>query len=234
MKGRRLPVWALLLGIVASSCGDGLSPAGRSEAGLENETTVMMDLPAPEFDGPVSLESALSRRQSVREYTDAELTSAEISQLLWAAQGVTRDWGGRTNPSAGGRYPLELYAVTSSGLFHYLPYGHRVELLSTDDLRDGLSAAALGQEAVRRAPAVFVICGVFARTAGKYGDRGVRYVYLEAGHVGQSLLLQAIALGLGGVPIGAFDDAGVRRVLNFPADHEPLYLIPIGPPASES
>ena len=121
MKGRRLPVWALLLGIVASSCGDGLSPAGRSEAGLENETTVMMDLPAPEFDGPVSLESALSRRQSVREYTDAELTSAEISQLLWAAQGVTRDWGGRTSPSAGGLYPLELYAVTPSGLLHYLP-----------------------------------------------------------------------------------------------------------------
>jgi SagB-type dehydrogenase family enzyme len=77
-----------------------------------------------------------------------------------------------------------------------------------------------------------VICGVFARTAGKYGDRAVRYVHLEAGHVGQSLLLQAVALGLGGVPIGAFDDAGVRRVLNLPTDHEPLYLIPIGRPAS--
>lgn len=232
MRGRGLLVWTVLLWFVASSCGEGVPRADRSASRPETEKLVMMDLPAPEFDGPMSVEWALSRRQSVREYIDRVLTSAEISQLFWAAQGVTRKWGGRTNPSAGALFPLELYAVTPTGLLHYLPEGHRAELLSTDDLRARLSGVALGQDAIRRAPAVFVICGVFARTAGKYGDRAVRYVHLEAGHVGQSLLLQAVALGLGGVPIGAFDDAGVRRVLNLPTDHEPLYLIPIGRPAS--
>ena len=233
MRSRGMLVWTVLVWFVAGSCGDDLSPADRSVSRPETEILVMMDLPAPESDGPVSVERSLSRRQSVREYTDRVLTTAEISQLLWAAQGVTRESGGRTNPSAGALFPLELYAVTPSGLLHYLPDGHRAELLSTDDLRDRLSGVALGQEAIRRAPAVFVICGVFARTAGKYRDRAVRYVHLEAGHVGQSLLLQAVALGLGGVPIGAFDDVGVRRVLSLPTDHEPLYLIPIGRPTSE-
>jgi SagB-type dehydrogenase family enzyme len=191
-----------------------------------------IDLPAPALEGPVSLEETLSDRRSVREFTDETLMISELSQLFWATQGLTRQGRGRTNPSAGALYPLEVYAATSDGLYHYLPDGHRAELLSTEDLRTRLYLAAHRQDAVRDAPAVFVICGVFARTAGKYGDRAVRYVHLEAGHVGQSLVLQAVALELGGVTVGAFLDGRVREVLGLPDDHEPLYLIPIGHPAS--
>jgi SagB-type dehydrogenase family enzyme len=187
-------------------------------------------LPSPRTDGDVSLEEALAERRSVRSFTDETLTLEEISQLLWAAQGITAEWGGRTAPSAGARYPLEIYVVTPDGLFHYLPDGHRVEALGTADLREPLAEAALGQTAVSNAPAVLVVTAVYARTEAKYGDRAERYVQLEAGHVAQNVLLQAVTLGLGGVPMGAFSDADVQGVLGLPADHEPLYLIPVGHP----
>ncbi len=190
-----------------------------------------VELPAPRTDGPMSLERALAERRSVRDFTDERLTLEELAQLLWAAQGITADWGGRTAPSAGALYPLEVYAVTPGGLYHYLPDGHRADVLRADDLRRPLAAAALGQSAVAEAPAVLVIAAVFRRTEVKYGERAERYVHLEAGHAAQNVLLQAVALGLGGVPIGAFSDREVQRVLGLPADHEPLYLIPVGHPA---
>lgn len=190
----------------------------------------VIDLPDVRQDGSISLESTLAQRRSVRGFTDRPLETEELGQLLWAAQGLTRGGAGRTNPSAGALYPLEIFVVTGEGMFHYLPDGHRIEQLSTEDSRGALSDAALGQEAVREAPAVFVICGVFSRTEEKYGDRAERYVHLEAGHVGQSLLLQAVALELGGVPIGAFSDDEVQDVLGLAGDHEPLYLVPIGDP----
>ncbi len=193
-----------------------------------------MDLPAPRTTSDVSLEEALASRRSVREFTDELLTLEEISQLLWAAQGITADWGGRTAPSAGALYPLEVYVATPDGLYHYVPQGHRAEVVSRRDLREALAGAALGQAAVSDAPAVFVVAAVYARTAGKYGDRAERYVKLEAGHVGQNILLQAVALGLGAVPMGAFLDDQVRRVLNLPAEQEPLYLIPVGHPAEDA
>lgn len=190
-----------------------------------------VELPAPRTDGPMSLERALAERRSVRDFTDERLTLEELAQLLWAAQGITADWGGRTAPSAGALYPLEVYAVTPGGLYHYLPDGHRADVLRADDLRRPLAAAALGQSAVAEAPAVLVIAAAFRRTEVKYGERAERYVHLEAGHAAQNVLLQAVALGLGGVPIGAFSDREVQRVLGLPADHEPLYLIPVGHPA---
>ena len=190
----------------------------------------ILDLPQPRTRSDVSLEETLARRRSVRQYTDEHLTMDEMSQLLWAAQGITRDWGGRTAPSAGALYPLEVYVSTPEGLYHYLLDDHRAEVLSRQDLRQALARAGLDQSAIHDAPAVFVIAAVYARTAGKYGNRAERYVKLEAGHVGQNILLQAVALGLGGVPIGAFHDAQVQRVLGLPADHEPLYLMPVGHP----
>ena len=189
-------------------------------------------LPAPQPQSGLSLEEALEARRSVREFVDDPLTEAELSQLLWATQGITGGGRGRTAPSAGGLYPLEVYVATVDGLFHYDPTKHAVGAVSDVDLRDSLYRVALRQEAVRDAPAVFVVTAIFERTAGKYGDRATRYVHLEAGHAAQNLLLQAVALGLGGVPIGAFDDSGVQRVLGLPADYEPLYLIPIGQPAA--
>lgn len=187
-------------------------------------------LPAPHLQSDVSLEETLVRRRSVRSFTAEPLTEEEIGQLLWAAQGLTADWGGRTAPSAGALYPLEIYVATEQGVWHYLPQGHRVETWLTRDVRRELWAAGLRQDAIREAPAVFVIAAVYERTAVKYGERAKRYVHLEAGHAAQNLLLEAVALGLGAVPIGAFYDDRVQDILALPADHAPLYLIPVGHP----
>jgi SagB-type dehydrogenase family enzyme len=190
-------------------------------------------LPEPSREGGMALVEALAQRRSVRAYReDRPLTRAELGQLLWAAQGTTSERGYRTAPSAGALYPLEVYVLLAEGHFHYRPDGHRLERKGTADLRGATWAAALRQEAVRRAPAVFVIAAVHARTARKYGPvRSPRYVHLEAGHAAQNLLLQAVALGLGGVPIGAFHDERLRKLLGLPDDHEPLYVIPVGKPA---
>jgi len=185
-------------------------------------------LPAPRLESDVSLEEALRRRRSVRAYADEPLTLEEIGQLFWAAQGITNERGFRTAPSAGALYPLELYAATDDGIYHYEPRGHRAELRRIEDWRSPLCRAALRQDAVCQAPVVFVVTAVYARTAAKYGERAERYVRLEAGHAAQNLLLQAVALGLGAVPIGAFYDDQVQAALGLPADHEPLYLIPVG------
>jgi len=189
-----------------------------------------MPLPTPGQGSEVSLEEALTRRRSIRAFTEQGLTSDEISQLLWAGQGVTDPRGFRTAPSAGALYPLEVYVATGEGVYHYLPQGHRLAILSPEDVRLGLWEAGLKQGALREAAAIIVIVAVYARTEGKYGPRAERYVHLEAGHAAQNILLQATALGLGAVPIGAFYDEKVQEVLALPRDHEPLYLIPVGHP----
>jgi SagB-type dehydrogenase family enzyme len=188
-------------------------------------------LPAPAHTSKVSLEEALYRRRSVREFSARPLTEQQIGQLLWAAQGITSSDGLRTAPSAGALYGLEIYVATSAGFYHYAPEGHQLERRSEEDLRPALRRAALDQESILGAAAVFVIAAVYARIAAKYGkERGVRYAHLEAGHAAQNLLLQAVALGLGGVSVGAFRDEQVQNVLSLPADQSPLYLIPIGVP----
>lgn len=190
----------------------------------------VLELPAPATRGRVSLEEALASRRSVREFDPEPLDPPRLSQLLWAAQGITDPGGLRTAPSAGALYPLEVYVVSAAGLRHYEPQGHRLRRLDARDLRGALARAALGQECVARAPAVFVIAGVRARTEAKYGARSGRYLDMEAGHAAQNLLLQAVTLGLGGVPVGAFDDEAVRATLGLPRGHQPLYLVPIGTP----
>lgn len=191
-----------------------------------------MKLPAPRQTGRIPLEEALLRRRSVRAFAATPLGDAEHGQLLWSAQGITdRARGYRAAPSAGALYPLEVYLATHAGLFRYEPGPHALEAISSRDPRGMLWEAALGQEMVRDAPSVFVLVGVQARTARKYGEaRAERYVQLEAGHAAQNLLLQAVALGLSAVPVGAFDDDEVRRGLGLPASHQPLYLIPVGHP----
>ncbi|MBW1881339.1 MAG: SagB/ThcOx family dehydrogenase, partial [Deltaproteobacteria bacterium] len=208
-----LPGRLLALGMAACSC----TGAG-GEAWPEGAATVV-ELPAPRTTGTVTVEGALAARRSVRTFTAEPLTRAELAQLLWAAQGVTHEPGRRTAPSAGALYPIELYAVTPDGLFHYQPDGHRLVLRSKGDLRGALAIAALDQECVAGAAAVFVVTGVVSRTAAKYGGLAERYVLLEAGHVGQNLALQAVALDLGAVTVGAFEDDKVQRALGLPADH---------------
>lgn len=188
-------------------------------------------LPEPRLKGTLTLEETLSKRRSVREFTVEPLSLEEIGQLLWAAQGIIHPAGYRTAPSAGALYPLEMYVTTPEGVYHYDPQGHRLSPHLQGDLRPGLHAAALQQEPVLNAPAVFIIAAVYERTAQKYGDeRSPRYVQLEAGHAAQNLLLQAAALDLGAVPIGAFSDDEVKTALSLPADQQPLYLIPVGHP----
>jgi SagB-type dehydrogenase family enzyme len=188
----------------------------------------VIELPEPALKGVVSFEEALAARRSVRDFADDRLTEKELSQLLWSAQGITRSWGGRTAPSAGALYPIELYIVLPEGLFRYVSRGHKLVRISDQNLFRSLAGAALGQECVQHAPAVIVITALYERTERKYGRRGERYVKMEVGHAAENILIQAVSLGLGAVPIGAFYDDKVSRVLNLPEDHEPLYLIPVG------
>lgn len=179
----------------------------------------------------MTLEEALSKRHSVREFAPQVIPRDDILWLCWAAQGITSATGHRTAPSAGGTYPLELLVATVNGCFAYDPPHHRLLRRTEDDLRASIEWAALGQSAVSRGAAVFIITAVPARTTESYGERGIRYVHLEAGHAAQNLLLEAAALGLGAVPMGAFDDARLREVLDLDRDHDVLYVIPVGVPA---
>lgn len=191
-------------------------------------------LPAPKTDGATSVEKALRERRSIRDFKRQPLSIAEISQLLWAAQGITASGGLRTAPSAGALYPLEVYLVAGNvgglpqGLYKYRPDGHEVIGAVEGDKRTELSRAALGQTSVRDAAAVLLIAAVYGRTTARYGERGIRYVHIEIGHVGQNVCLQAVALNLGAVVIGAFDDSLVKRIANLTRKEEPLYMIAIG------
>jgi SagB-type dehydrogenase family enzyme len=226
-----IPVFTLWLALVVLASGVGCSskpnPASPT---LTPKSPVMIQLPKPREQGPLSLEEAIARRRSVRNFTSQGLTDTELSQLLWAAQGITDPQGFRTAPSAGALYPLELYVVSTDGFYHYQPYGHQLDLLKEDDLRLVVWKAGLEQNVLRDAPVVFLVAAVFQRTANKYGARAERYVYMEAGHAAQNLLLQAVALGLAAVPIGAFYDDELQVALSLPTDHKPLYLIPVGYP----
>lgn len=191
-------------------------------------------LPAPRLHGDVSLEDAVQHRRSVREFADRSISLQEAGQLLWAAQGETDDSGLRASPSAGALYPLEIYVVAGAvenldpGVYHYRPDEHRLASVAAGDRRRTLGCAALGQSAVAEAAAVIVIGAVYERTTAKYGDRGRRYVHMEAGHAAQNVLLQATALGLESVPMGAFDDSKVHEAAAMKRGVEPLYLLPVG------
>lgn len=156
------------------------------------------------------------------------LTLEQISQLTWAAQGKDGRSGYRTVPSAGATYPLELFIVAADGFFHYLYAKHALEKLSEKDLRAHLCSAAWGQGFIADAAVTLIFAAQFSRTTGRYGQRGIRYVYMEAGHAAQNVHLQAQALGLGSVAVGAFDDASVSKVLSLPSDLEPLYMVVVG------
>jgi SagB-type dehydrogenase family enzyme len=198
----------------------------------------IVQLPDPARDGELSVEAALSERRSLRDWRPDALTLDQLGQVVWAGQGITADWGGRTAPSAGATYPIELHVVVSAvdglepGVYRYRPNGHRLELTAGGDHRGALARAALDQSSIADAPVNLVISAVPARTAERYGDRADRYVILEAGHVAQNVALQTVSLGLGSVPIGAFADDEVARIVELPDGELPLYILPIGVPAT--
>ena len=188
----------------------------------------IVQLPKPKIIKSVPLDDTLQKRRSIRSFGGTPLSLQQISQLLWAAQGVTNAKGFRTAPSAGALYPLELYIVKTDGVWHYGVCKHVLHLITNGDMRAELSKVALNQNAIANAPVDIVITGIYKRTTKKYGERGVRYVHMEAGHVAQNILLEAVGLNLSAVPIGAFHDNQVQTVLQLQKDHIPLYIIPVG------
>ena len=203
-------------------------------------------LPLPRVKTEMRVEEALLHRKSIREWRDEPLDVEDLALLLWAAQGVTEhagwDWYRRTAPSAGATYPLEVYVVIGekgvrsgsgyleAGVYRYNPFRHSLTLVRRGDARRELWEASWRQDWVRDAPVSIVICAVYERTTSRYGERGVRYVILEAGHVGQNIYLMATALNLGTVAIGAFDDAAVAGAISARAGEAPLYVYPVGVP----
>ncbi|MCX8014585.1 MAG: SagB/ThcOx family dehydrogenase [candidate division WOR-3 bacterium] len=191
-----------------------------------------MKLPEPNYQGKMSVEQALKQRRSVRNFKDSALTLNEVAQLLWAAQGQTVKWGGRTTPSAGATYPLELYLVVGKvdglekGVYHYDGTKHELKKLSDQDVRNDISSAAWRQEFIAQAPIIIIIAADYKRTTERYGQRGIRYVDNEVGHCGQNIHLQAEALGLGTVVVGAFQDSLIMNILRI--KEEPRYIMPIG------
>ena len=189
-------------------------------------------LPAPRTDGAVALEAALAARQTVREFQPQALSIDEVGQLLWAAQGVTHAGGRRTAPSASNLKARETSVITVEGVSRYLPDEHALQPLHDDDIRATLQEATGGQFFVGTAPLIVAFTIVPGRVSGRHGqERGIRYSDFEAGHAGQNLLLQAVALDLGGVPIGSFDDTAVCRLLELPEGQKPRYLFAVGRPA---
>ncbi len=207
---------------------DGGTDGGVDGTDVEEEPATVDDVEA--------LRRVIHARRSFREFTDEPVTSEDIADLLWAAQGITLpERGFRASPSAGATYPLELYVAADRvegmdpGLYWYTPDMDRtVSTGLTGPLASTIAAAALGQEALERAAAIIVITAVFDRTTARYSDRGIMYVHMEVGHASENLILMATARGLGSVPIGAFYEDTVSSVLGLPPDHEPLYLIPVG------
>ncbi len=190
----------------------------------------MIDLPAPKFTN-ISLEECIQRRRSIRDFQNKDLTMQEISNLLWSAQGITDTIHGfRAAPSAGATYPLEIFVVKRDGVFRYIPEGHKLRKEIDGDLRKEIARSALNQMFIADAGLAIVITAIFRRTAWRYGERAYRYINNEVGHCAQNIHLEAVALGLGSVPVGAFEDEKIKKLLKL-KEEEPLYIIPVGYPA---
>lgn len=235
MDMRLIGVVVIALVVLGAACGYLIWQASKPAVGPSpTPHDNRIELPEPRHDSDVSIEEALLGRRSVREYTGEPLTLQDVSQLLWAAQGITDPRGFRTAPSAGGTYPLEVYVVVGNveslaeGVYKYNPSEHEIIKILDGDKREELSAAALEQVWVKEGAIDIVIVAVYGRTTEKYGDRGIKYVHMEAGHAAQNLCLQATALNLGTVTVGAFYDEQVKGLLNMPENEQPLYVMPVG------
>ncbi len=235
---RRIPLFIILI-IVFIAGGIGGWFVFRQRLAAERETPPLssrnIKLPELKYESNTSVEQVLLKRRSIRTYSDEPLTLVELSQILWAAQGITdAQRGYRTAPSAGALYPLEVYAVVENvegiaqGVYQYRPHQHELAPVRAGSVNEALTDAALGQSSVKDGAVVIVISAVHERTTVKYGERGIRYVHFEAGHAAQNIYLQAVSLNLGMVVIGAFHEEEVRKILNMPEAEHPLYIIPMG------
>ena len=196
-----------------------------------------MKLPDPALDGDVSIEKAIHQRRTIRSFESTTMSLKHLSQVLWAAQGITDPKGFmRAAPSAGALYPMDIYIAAGresvekleSGVYHYMSGTHSLSLVTHGDVRTDIAMASLGQMWMARTPLTLVITAEYKRIMGKYGRRGVRYAMIEAGHIGQNIFLQSQALGLAAGIVGAFEDREVIRVTGIPDTHEPLLIMPVG------
>ena len=209
----------LLLLVLILELAGGISMAARKS----------INLPEPKFSDKMTVEEAIAKRRSERSFYPNDLSLEQISQILWAAQGITdKSWGFRAAPSAGALYPLTLYLMKKDGVFQYLPDGHRLLQITEEDRRPSLVRASLGQTYIGEAPLVIIIAANFRITEAKYGQRSYRYVNMEIGHVAENIHLQAVAMGLASVPIGSFWDDVVGKTLELPETQDPFYIIPVG------
>lgn len=229
--------YGLLAAIIVASCGLQSSgpPDGAQSEGSKNMKKT--DLPEPRLKSSFSVEESLSARRSVRAFTEQPVSLPDLSQLLWAAQGITEQRRGfRTAPSAGATFPMEVYLFAANiqgvekGFYHYRIGAHQLEMIRPGDMIDELLRSALMQSWLRQAAGIFILCADYERTTERYGERGIRYVHIESGHIGQNIALQAVALELGTTMVGAFRDDQLAEVLQLPADLAPLYIIPFGHP----
>ena len=190
-------------------------------------------LPAPEYSG-ISVEEAIKERKSVRDFSNEKIMLEELSMLLWAGQGITREWGGRAAPSAGALYPIELYVVPNKvkgvdcGIYKYIPEGHKLVLVREGGFREEMFDACMGQPCVRDAAVVIVMTAVRERTAVKYGDAADMYIAMEAGHISENILLEAVSLGLGAVPVGAIEGGKIDSILGVGEGESALYVATVG------
>ncbi|AKB85246.1 SagB/ThcOx family dehydrogenase [Methanococcoides methylutens] len=193
-----------------------------------------VELPEPILESSISIEQTLAERRSVRSYSGESLSLSDVSQLMWAAQGLTQDRFFRTAPSAGALYPLEVYLVVGNvdkmdaGVYRYVPSRHSMVKTLDGDRRDELCRVSLSQPQIRDAAAVVVITAVYSRIMVKYGNRGVRYAHIEVGCAAENIYLQGMSLGIGTCAVGAFEDENVAAIFDLPVDEEPLLLLPLG------
>ena len=189
------------------------------------------------LDGDVSLERAIKQRRTIRSFVDKPLTVGQLSQILWAAQGITDDRGlKRAAPSGGALYPIDIYAVMGKngvrelapGIYHYDPIHHSIQKIAGTDAREDVAVASLRQMWMATAPVILVLTAEYRRITIKYGERGKRYAMIETGHIGQNIFLQCQAIGLSAGIVGAFYDKEVTRAINSQKNHEPLIIMPVG------
>lgn len=216
------------------------SPATTATTSANRKYEATVTLPAPQKQSKVSLEQSLNLRRSRRSFLDKDLSQKQLSQVLWAMQGVTVDWGGRTAPSAHSAYPLELYLVVNKvtdlpqGIYHYIPGNlkpvHELGRVKSGDFQKQIEEAA-GQSSSKDAPLIILVAANFNKmTAAFKGVAHDESVYLEAGHAAQNLYLQVESLGLGTVATAGFNLAKTSELINLPNNEKLIYLLPVGYP----
>jgi len=222
---KKIFIFLILIGLIAVID----AKSNVQEKIIKKESDKKMRVMPKVFLGKMSLDEAILKRRSVREFSSQNISDSAISAILFSAQGITDSINEfRAVPSAGATFPLELYLISSYGVERYLPKKHALEKISNQDKRKELMEACLYQDFVAIAPASVIITGVFERTTKRYGERGIRYVYMEAGHTAQNINLQAVALGLGSVCVGAFEDEKVEKIIGCKKDEKAIYIICIG------